>query len=95
MTLTALMNDTGPNYVNLDDILAISAPLQKGTKPEARVLMMRGGHRVYIHNSEENRAKLAHLIPEDAPMLAAKISVKPKKSRKRTPTTVYPQATQE
>jgi hypothetical protein len=94
MTMIALLNNNGPNYLREDDIVSISAPFQKGKLPEARIIMLRGGHRVYIHNDEGNRLKLAHLIPPDAPMLASKVKVKPKagKPRKAKPETTYSEA---
>ena len=96
--LTALTTDNGPTYLSTEDIICISPPFQKGSRPEARTIHLRGGHRIFIQNSDENRVKLAHLIPDDAPMLAASIKVKAKPGRKpkaKTPATRYPQGTQE
>ena len=84
-TLTGLMCDNGVVYVDLDAITVISAPTQKGKRLEARVVHLAGGSRVFIHNSEENRAKLLPLLPENTAYTAA-LPVEPKK-RGRKPKT--------
>lgn len=85
MTLTALMTDNGPTYVDLSQVCYISPPFQKGKRPEARTIGLSGGHRIFAQNSAENYLKLKPLLPDDAPSLAGSIKVNVKAKRERKP----------
>ena len=80
--LIALETEAGPCYLPLEDVNLISAPFQKRGHEPARTLGLRGGHRVYILDTEENGLALADLLPENTKLLAKLAKDKPKRGRK-------------
>ena len=83
MSLTSLQTATGPAYIDLDRIEAISAIFTQG-KTETRQVTTQGGARVFVLASPENYAKLKHLLPADASALA-KTAPEPAKTPKPKP----------
>jgi hypothetical protein len=64
-TLTAFQNGRGWSYLDVGEIVGISAPVKgKGGFAESRRVMIRGGGIDYILNTPENFAQVSDILPD-------------------------------
>jgi hypothetical protein len=64
-TLTAFQNGRGWSYLDVNEIVGISAPVKgKGGFAESRRVLLRGGGLDYILNTPENFAQVSDILPD-------------------------------